>query len=131
MNDRKSADPGYPDVDRVGSHLVIARREWVPGPHPDPYLREDGQTEYVESYFRCIRCEAERLRKRDFPDECDAETTDRGGDDAAVTTDPEPDGEPATTDRGTDRASETADRADDASETIDRERDEVAETGAR
>jgi hypothetical protein len=71
MNERTSADRGYHDVEYVGPHIVIAKQEWVPGPHPEAHRRDQGQTEYVESYFRCVRCGAERLSKREFPDECD------------------------------------------------------------
>jgi hypothetical protein len=78
MQEKRSADPTYPDARYVGPHLVIDKTEWVPGAHPEPHRREDGQTEYAESYFRCIRCGAERLSERDFPEECDTSgTTDR------------------------------------------------------
>lgn len=72
MHERRSSAPGFPDAEPVGPHLVIDRTEWVPGSHPDPRRREEGQAAYPESYFRCIRCGAERLRKRDFPAACDA-----------------------------------------------------------
>ena len=61
----------YPDAERIGSHLVIDKTEWVPGKHPDPHLRHENQTEYPERYLRCISCGVEVLSKSDFPQECD------------------------------------------------------------
>lgn len=75
MHERKSAAPTYPDAEYVGPHLIVDKTQWVPGGNPDPHLRSDGQTTYPERYLRCIRCGAERLRRRDFPDECDAPST--------------------------------------------------------
>lgn len=66
----RSSSPSHPDAEPVGSHLVIDKTEWVPGYDPEPHRREAGQPAYPESYFRCIRCGAERLRKEDLPDEC-------------------------------------------------------------
>lgn len=60
--------------DQSGSwHLVIDKREWVPGKHPDPHRRREGQTEYVERYLECVVCGADRLRKRDFSETCEPE----------------------------------------------------------
>ena len=61
----------FPDAKRIGDHLVIDRREWVPGYNPDPQLRYEGQTEYLEHFYRCIQCEVECVRKRDFPPTCE------------------------------------------------------------
>ena len=71
MQERKSPAPTYPDAEYVGHHLVIDRTEWVPGENPEPHLREDGQTTYPETYYRCIRCGDERIRRDDFPEDCD------------------------------------------------------------
>lgn len=68
-NDRKRAAPSHPDADAVGDHLVIDKREMVPGDHPEPHRRHGGDW-YLETYFRCIRCGEQRLRKDDFPEEC-------------------------------------------------------------
>lgn len=72
MYERKSPSPTFPDAEYVGQHLIIDKTEWVPGANPEPHLREDGQTTYPEQYLRCIHCGAERLGRRDFPEECDA-----------------------------------------------------------
>jgi len=63
----------YPDAERVGPHLVIDKTDWVPGKHPEPQLRVEGQTEYRESYYHCFRCEVQVLSKDDFPDVCEPE----------------------------------------------------------
>ena len=63
----------YPDAEQVGSHLVINKTEWIPGKHPDPHRRHEGQTEYLEQYLRCIQCEVEVLSKRDLPATCEPE----------------------------------------------------------
>lgn len=68
----RSTAPSYPDAYAVGPHLVIDKTEWVPGEHPESHLGYDGQRGYVESYYRCIRCGAERQSERDFPEACDA-----------------------------------------------------------
>lgn len=75
MHERKSAAPTFPDAEYVGPHLIIDKTEWAPGANPEPHLREDGQTTYPERYLRCLRCGAERLRRDEFPDECDAGAT--------------------------------------------------------
>ena len=72
MHERKSAAPTFPDAEYVGPHLIVDRTEWAPGGNPEPHLREDGQTTYPERYLRCIRCGAERRRRDEFPNECDA-----------------------------------------------------------
>lgn len=72
MNERKSVAPTFPDAEYVGQHLIIHKTEWVPGGNPEPHLREDCQTTYPERYLRCIRCGAERHRRSDFPEVCDA-----------------------------------------------------------
>ena len=72
MTERKSAAPTFPDAEYVGPHLIVDKTEWVPGRHPEPHLREDGQTTYPERYLRCLRCGAERLRRDEFPEEGDA-----------------------------------------------------------
>jgi len=63
----------FPDARHVDAHLVIDRREWVPGKHPDPQRRHEGQTEYLERYFHCIDCGVEVVSKRDLPIECDGD----------------------------------------------------------
>jgi len=68
---QKTAAPQYPDAVPVGEHLVIDRTEWVPGRHPESHLGRTGQAGYVESYYRCLRCGAERQSERDLPAECD------------------------------------------------------------
>lgn len=72
MRDRTSPAPAFPDAEYVGDHLVIDKTEWVPGEHPEPHRREDGQPGYPETYLRCLRCGAERLSRADFPETCDA-----------------------------------------------------------
>lgn len=81
MQERKSPAPTFPGAEYVGEHLVIDKTELVPGAHPDPHLREDGQTTYPDRYFRCIHCGAERLRRRDLPAECDAPAPSAAGPD--------------------------------------------------
>lgn len=68
-NDEPRAAPTQPDPDVVGDHLVIDKREFVPGEHPDPHRRHGGDWHF-ETYFRCIRCGEQRRRKGAFPDEC-------------------------------------------------------------
>lgn len=70
MQEKESSAPTDPNVQPVGPHLVTDKTDWIPGADPEPHLRESGQTEYAESYFRCIRCGRERLRLTDFPGEC-------------------------------------------------------------
>ena len=65
--------PNHPEARHVDAHLVIDKSEWVPGKHPDPHRRHEGQTEYLERYLRCIECGVEVLKKRDFPVECDGD----------------------------------------------------------
>lgn len=67
-NERRAA-PSEPAPDQVGDHLVIDKREWIPGHHPDPH-RRNGERGYFETFFRCVRCGEQRLHKRQFPDEC-------------------------------------------------------------
>jgi hypothetical protein len=62
----------YPNAERVGPHLVIDKTEWVPGKHPDPHQRHEGQTEYLERYLRCVQCGVEVLREDDFPETCES-----------------------------------------------------------
>ncbi|MDL0145593.1 hypothetical protein [Halobacterium salinarum] len=63
--------PNHPDAKHVDAHLVIDKSEWVPGKHPDPQQRHEGQTEYLERYIQCLRCGQEALNERDLPVECD------------------------------------------------------------
>ena len=63
----------HPDAEQVGPHLVIDKTECVPGKHPDPLRRHEGQTEYLERYLRCIQCGVEVLSKRDLPESCEAQ----------------------------------------------------------
>jgi len=63
----------HPDTEQVGPHLVIDKTEWVPGKHPDPHQRHEGQTQYRESYHRCIQCGSEVLSKRDLPKTCEGD----------------------------------------------------------
>jgi len=63
----------YPETEAVGDHLVIDKTEWVPGKHPDPHRRHEGQTGYLERYLRCIQCGVEVLRERDLPATCESE----------------------------------------------------------
>ena len=65
----------HPDAEQVGPHLVIDKTEWVPGKHPDPHRRHEGQTEYLERYLRCIQCDVEVLSKRDLPETCESEVS--------------------------------------------------------
>ncbi|GAA0285699.1 hypothetical protein GCM10009000_121070 [Halobacterium noricense] len=58
------------EISYIDAHRVVNREERVPGQHPDPSLRSDGQTEYTERYIECLDCGAERLSKDDFPVEC-------------------------------------------------------------
>lgn len=60
------------DVTRIGEHRVIKQADVVPGKHPEPHLRSEGQTSYVERYFECLDCGVEVLRKRDFPETCES-----------------------------------------------------------
>jgi len=62
--------PNHPEARYAGDHLVIDKTEWVPGKHPDPNRRREGQTEYLERYLRCIECRVEVLSERDLPVEC-------------------------------------------------------------
>ena len=68
----ESLSDRHPDAERIGPHLVIDKTDWVPGNHPDPYRRQQGQTEYLERYLRCIQCGVEVLNKGGLPEECDA-----------------------------------------------------------
>ena len=63
----------FADAKHVDAHLVIDRQEWVPGKHPDPQRRHEGQTEYLERYLKCLRCGIEVLNERDLPVECDGD----------------------------------------------------------
>lgn len=63
---------GAEDVTDVGEHLITEEAELVPGKHPDPSRRHEDQTEYLERYLRCIKCDVEVLSERDLPGECDA-----------------------------------------------------------
>lgn len=76
--ERPSAAPTYPDAYPVGPHLVVDKTEWVPGPHPEPHRRYDGQRAYRESYLRCVKCGAERQAERDFPAQCDGDPAASG-----------------------------------------------------
>lgn len=82
MTTDRSSSPDYPEAQPVGEHLVIDVSEWVPGPDPDPHRGREEQSEYLERYYRCLRCGAERLRTDGFPEECAghgrAERTGRG-----------------------------------------------------
>lgn len=68
----RAAAPSYPDARAVGPHLVIDRTEWVPGHNPETHLAHDGQRGYAESYYRCLRCGAERQSTSGFPPACAA-----------------------------------------------------------
>lgn len=70
--DKKASSPSYPDTEYVGDHLVIEKTEYVPGQHPEPYHRQPGQTEYCETFYRCVKCRVECLRREDFPAQCEA-----------------------------------------------------------
>jgi hypothetical protein len=63
---------GPEDVKNVGEHLITEDADLVPGKHPDPSRRHEGQTEYLERYLRCTKCDVEVLSERDLPEECDA-----------------------------------------------------------
>jgi hypothetical protein len=63
---------GAEDVKDVGEHLITEEAELVLGKNPDPSRRHKGQTEYLERYLRCIKCDVEVLSERDLPEECDA-----------------------------------------------------------
>lgn len=60
----------YPDAERVGDHFLIEKTQWVPGGHPEPWMRNDPQRGYFEGYFYCLHCGAERLSKGQFPELC-------------------------------------------------------------
>lgn len=60
----------HPDAEQVGPHQVIKQTQRVPGKHPEPHRRYEGQTEYLERYLKCVACGEDRLQKRDFPDTC-------------------------------------------------------------
>lgn len=70
MTTDRSSSPGYPDAQPVGDHLVVDVSEWVPGHDPDPHRGREEQSEYLERYYRCLRCGAERMRTDAFPAEC-------------------------------------------------------------
>lgn len=59
------------EIRYVDAHRVVDRVQQVPGKHPDPEKRIDGQTSYTEEYVECIDCGAERLCDEDLPVECD------------------------------------------------------------
>lgn len=71
MTDIRSAADRFPEATPADPHVVIDKREWVPGEHPEPHRREQGQQAYMETYVRCLRCGAEALREEDLPPECD------------------------------------------------------------
>lgn len=71
MQETKSSAPRFPDAEYVGPHLVIDKTEWIPEARPESHRPEEERTAHADSYFRCIRCGAERLHKHEFPDECD------------------------------------------------------------
>ena len=71
----KSLEQAVEETDEareIGGHLIIEDADWVPGKHPDPNRRRQGQTEYLERYLRCSQCDVEVLSERDLPEECDA-----------------------------------------------------------
>lgn len=73
--DSRNSEQAVEETDEareIGGHLIIEDADWVPGKHPDPNRRRQGQTEYLEQYLRCIQCGVEVLSKRDLPEECDA-----------------------------------------------------------
>lgn len=59
------------EIEEVGEHVVIEQSEVVPGEHPEPHLRTEGQTQYLETYLKCVHCDIEVLRRRDFPETCE------------------------------------------------------------
>jgi hypothetical protein len=69
----RASAPDHPDVEHVRKHYVIRKGEWVPGEHPDPHRRRDGQTMYLERFFRCVQCGVEVLSKDDLPETCGSE----------------------------------------------------------
>jgi hypothetical protein len=69
----ESLSDRHPDAERVGPHLVIDKTEWVPGKHPDPHRRHEGQAEYLERYLQCVQCGVKVLRERDLPATCEPE----------------------------------------------------------
>lgn len=74
--ERRTRAPNPPDARPVGPHLVVEEIDRVPGAHPESHLRVREQRAYAERYLRCLHCGAERLRARDFPDECAAKRAD-------------------------------------------------------
>ena len=73
--DSRNSEQAVEETDEArefGGHLIIEDADWVPGKHPDPNRRRQGQTEYLERYLRCIQCDVEVLSERDLPEECDA-----------------------------------------------------------
>ncbi|MUV60611.1 hypothetical protein [Halobacterium sp. CBA1126] len=70
---QKEVPPADSGAQQIGDHAVIRKRELVPGKHPDPQLRREGQTQYLEQYFECVHCGIEVLSKMDLPDDCDGD----------------------------------------------------------
>ena len=58
------------EIRHIDAHRIVDREEQVPGQHPDPSQRVEGQTEYTERYIECLDCGAERLDENDLPVEC-------------------------------------------------------------
>ena len=69
----ESLSDRHSDAKQAGQHLVIDKAEWVPGKHPDPNRRHEGQTEYLERYLCCIQCGVEVLDEEHLPDQCEVE----------------------------------------------------------
>jgi hypothetical protein len=61
------------EIRYIDAHRIVDREEQVPGQHPDPSKRVEGQTEYTERYVECLDCGAERLDEGEFPVECDGD----------------------------------------------------------
>lgn len=70
---KRASAPDHPDVEHVGEHYVIRKGEWVPGKHPDPNRRREGQEMYLERFYRCVQCGVEVLRRDDLPETCVSE----------------------------------------------------------
>lgn len=60
-------------AEKVGEHAVVRKAEMVPGKHPDPNRRHEGQTQYLERYFECVHCGVEVLSKMDLPKACNGD----------------------------------------------------------
>lgn len=66
----RRSEVSFPDAKRVGEHLVIEKTQWVPGARPESCAAPRPRDGYVEGYFYCLQCGAERLSRREFAGVC-------------------------------------------------------------